>query len=138
MDFLVGVVAIGGVRDVTRRRGAGGFSGRGVAVPIAIGVRIPGGGGGRVQGRVIVVDIPIAVVIHAVADLGGVGMNGVVGVIAIPVRERTAARRGTPGTGARYTKAVTIQIPGVRAFVDIAVAGVVHPVDHLRPHTPIQ
>ena len=88
------VVAVGVVGD---EAGGSTVTGRfrigAVAVAIAVAVRVPGG-----KGQALV-DLAVAVVIHAVADFGGAGVDGDVGVVAVGAVGDVAFGRRAGGNG---------------------------------------
>src|SRR3989338_5181349 len=79
IDVCVGVIAVRAAGDVVDRRGAGGLGGRRRAVIVRIAVIVPR----RLVRRVRLVCLVVAVVIHAVAVLGRVGVDIGAGVVAV-------------------------------------------------------
>src|SRR5690606_6759270 len=93
VDRRVGVVAVVGVGDEARRRRARPHGGARVAEAVAVGVRVPGGGGRAF------VDRAVAVVVHAVADVGRAGVDRRAGVVAVAADVDVAFRRRARGHG---------------------------------------
>jgi hypothetical protein len=134
VDGPFGVVAVGVVRDVARERVTGLDRGpRGVAEAVAVQVRVE-----RVRVRGVLVDAAVTVVVHAVADLAGAGVDGPVGVVAVGV-VADEARGGLTGGGraASVTVAVAVAVGveglgvGCVVLVGGTVAVVVDPVTDL-------
>ncbi len=72
-----GVVAVGGVRDIAVGDLVAGFVGdRCVAIAVVIHISVVGRGDS-------LVDVAVAVIVHLVADLLGVGVNEAIGVVAV-------------------------------------------------------
>ena len=134
VDQVVVVVAVARVHHVARGQGAGGGGGGGVAVAIAIGVGVPG----QRVGSVVVVSGAVTVIVHAVADLGGGGIDRGVAVVAVGVVGHGAGGGGAGlgGAGAvAVAVAVAVGVPGGDigrvVLVGGAVTVVVHPVADL-------
>jgi hypothetical protein len=66
-----------------RRRGVAGQDGSRVAEAVAVGVAVEARRRGAVEAVVGVVDEGVAVVVEAVADLGGAGVHGAGVVVAV-------------------------------------------------------
>ena len=135
VDELVGIVAVP----------AGGFVARGllaldqgrgavVAVAVAVHVVVPLGGRRGVQVAVVVVDQAVAVVVDAVALLGGRGVDGAVAVVAVVrVAGVAAGHAAVLGAGGGVALAVTVGVlvegrgdPLVGAAVAVVVDTVAH------------
>ena len=108
-------------RGLLAGRGGGG----GVSVPIAVAVRVPGQ---RIQG-VVLVRVPVAVVVGAIADLQASRVGCGCCVVAIIPVPGVPGRRCTGvggGGGISVAIAVRIGVPGgLDPFVDIPIAVVV-------------
>jgi len=102
VDRAVAVVAVGGVANVARGRRAIGDRGTRVALAVTVGVGVEGG-------QHPLVDVTVAVVVHAVADLGGGGVDGAVGVVAVVVVGNPAGA-GFAGRGRASRVAVGVAI----------------------------
>ncbi len=76
MDSVQGIVAVGAVRDIAAGRCAGVCRHCCVSEAVAVHIRVEGGGH-------VLVDVPVAVVVHLVADLGGARVDARVGVVAV-------------------------------------------------------
>jgi len=76
MDLVVGVVAVVAVVDVGAAVVAVGEAVRGVAVAVSVPIAVPGGGE-------VLVDLSIAVVVDAITQLGGSGVDRRVPVAAV-------------------------------------------------------
>ena len=79
------IVAVGVVDDVADRLRAGDDEIVWVAVAVEVHIGVPGGRAGGV-----LVDHAVAVVVDAVAELGGVGVDGVVPIVAVAVGHSVA------------------------------------------------
>ena len=141
VDGRVGVVAVGVVRDVAGGGVAGCHRVGGVAVAVAVGVEVPGGLAHGVV--VVVIHQAVAVVVVAVAELGGAGVDGRVGVVAVGVVGHVAfgsVAGGHPSGRIAEAVAVGVGVPGALAgdvrivVVHQAVAVVIHPVADLAVH----
>ena len=73
------VVAVRGIVDIARGGIAGDIGGRGIAIAIAVRIQVPGTG----IRRVVLVDVPIAVVVDSITGLGRTGEDRAVRVIAV-------------------------------------------------------
>ena len=130
------VVAVGVVAHVGAGLVASGGGACGVAVAVAIGVGVPSGLCGDVHARVCIICGARAVFVFvcSIADLGGAGVHGPSGVVAVRGR-RHVARGDCAGFGGARSVAVAIAIGvGVEGGGDVvvhpAVAVVVDPVAH--------
>ena len=83
------VVAVGVVSDIAAGLVAGGGGACGavgaLAVPITVGVRVPGGAGTEIEVGIGIVDEAVTIVVDIVADLGGSRVDGGVGVVTVLV-----------------------------------------------------
>ncbi len=113
MNGGVGVVAVGVVLDVPDRSRAAVDRRRGVAVPVAVRVRVE-----RLLVGGIAVDVAVAVVVYAVADLHRTRVDRRVGVVAVVVgREAVAVRVDGLGGVAGLTGLDRVRIAGFRVGV---------------------
>ena len=119
------IVTVGVARHMARGLLAGRGGGGGVSVPIAVAVRVPGQ---RIQG-VVLVRVPVAVVVGAIADLQASRVGCGCCVVAIIPVPGVPGRRCTGvggGGGISVAIAVRIGVPGgLDPFVDIPIAVVV-------------
>ena len=135
---VVAVAAGGGVASGKAAREA---RCGGVSVAVAVAVFEDRHLGGRVEVRIVVVGLVVAVVVHPVADLGRAQVDGVVGVVAVRavVRESFGGGAGLHAAGGvAGSVAVGVHVQGLpvhRLLVDLAVAVVVDAVaalGHIR------
>ncbi len=127
------IVTVGVVGHVAAGFLTSGGAAAGVAVAVAIVVCVPGA---RTRhARIVVVGQAVAVVVIAVADLAGTGVNGGVTVVAVAVIGDVAGgsiARDLAQAAVAVAVAVAVAIPGGGAhcvvLVDGAVAVVVHAV----------
>ena len=107
----VGVVAVGGVGQVAAYLGAGQRRAVCIAKPIAIRIGVPGAlacGPGLIHGAV-------AVIVHAVAGLGGPRVHGAFGIVAVGGVGQVAAYLGAgrdPGSAVAISVPIGIRVPG--------------------------
>ena len=102
-----GVVAVGVVGDMACGRLAGVGGGIGVAEAVAVVVGVEGA---CVRG-VALVGLSVAVVVDAIAQLGGAGVDGAVGVVAVGVvGDIACGQRAGIGRGRGVTEAVAVVV----------------------------
>ena len=96
------VVAVGVIRHITHGRRACLHGYGGVAVSIAVGIGIPSGSARHTW--IGIIYQTVAVVVEAVADFGGAGVDGCIGVVAVIRNSKpvlihvSSAATGTVGT----------------------------------------
>ncbi len=128
VDGGVGVVAVGGVGDVAGGLGAGDDPGPGITEAVGVGVCVPE----RSIHGIGLVGVAVAVVVHAIADLAGAGVDAGIGVVAVGAVGDVAGRC-LAGLGAAGSITVAVRIGvGIEGqhvhgvvLVDVAVAVVV-------------
>ncbi len=137
VDVVVAVVAVGRVGHVAGRLRAGIHEGRALAVAVTVRVAVPGRG---VLG-VGLVGLPVAVVVVAVAHLGGEGVDrGLLVVAVVVVGDLRGRREADQDRLQRVAIAVAVAIEPARLLVldvrigvvGLAVAVVVDVVTDLR------
>lgn len=123
VDAVHGVVAVGAIRHRACGHRTGDRGRTGVAEAVSVGVRIPGGG----VGRVVLVDAAVTVLVYAAfADLQGVGRDEGLAVITIEAIVHLSGQ-GLAGrhTGGRISVAVFVgvEVPGARVGGGVLVNG---------------
>jgi hypothetical protein len=131
IDVDIVVVAVCGVAHVARRLATRIHGARTVTVAISVGVGVEGRVGTRVHAGVVIVDVAIAVVVHAVADFARRRTDGTVTIIAVPVGRHVA--RGGIAVQPVGTGAVAVGVPirverGLRARVGARIRIIRHAV----------